>query len=397
MAQRLKILELCEYSAGICGVFTRVLAESQLLAENHDVFIFSSNIEKGTKNIAPIEQTLGKVHIKRFPVKRKIAEGSGGALFWDFEQAALDLNPDIIITHNYRHPHNNKALKIAGKIRAKCFLVTHAPFVEPHLRSWKGKLGVYVYDTFLSKLNAFDKVIAITHWELPYLKKLKVNPEKIVYIPNGIPDIFFKEKIKPFKWREIIYFGRISPIKDLETLLKAYQQVKEKNKAVYLKIIGPEEFEYGLQLKKLSEKLGLDTQFIPPVFDLQEKIKILQKADIFILPSKREAMPQALIELMALGKIVITSNTEGGKDVVENGKNGLIFQIKNAHELGEKILYTLDKRNSGKIRKMQQSARKTAEQFAWSKVIKKLEALLSSVSENVPKRAQNRKIYTQNS
>ena len=39
-----------------------------------------------------------------------------------------------------------------------------------------------------------DKIIAITRWEIPILIKLGVKKEKIAYIPNGIPDEFFKQK-----------------------------------------------------------------------------------------------------------------------------------------------------------------------------------------------------------
>ncbi len=377
----MKILELCEYSSGVCGVFNRVLAEAQLLSKKHSVIIYSSNLEKGTGKIAASEQRVGNVDIKRFPVKWRIKEGTGGILFWDFKKSALELKPDIIITHNYRHPHNNQALKVARKLQAKCFIVTHAPFVEQHLRSWKGNLGVFIYDSFFSRIKRFDKIIAITKWELPYLEKLGIPKEKIIYIPNGVPTLFFKESIKLFKARNILFFGRISPIKNLEILIKAYAEIKKRNNLVLLKIIGPEEPEYAKKMKELAASLNLDILFLPPVNALKEKIKTIQEADIFALTSKREAMPQALIEAMALGKVVISSDNPGSKDIIEHEKNGFLFQRGNESDLAQEIMYCLDKRNNHKIKQIQKQARKAVEQFSWSSLIKKLEALIGQKQE----------------
>ena len=49
----MKILELCPFSAGVCGVWTRVLEESKRLSDKgHEIKVFSSNFIKGTNEIA---------------------------------------------------------------------------------------------------------------------------------------------------------------------------------------------------------------------------------------------------------------------------------------------------------------------------------------------------------
>ncbi|MEK6848555.1 MAG: hypothetical protein AABX65_02900 [Nanoarchaeota archaeon] len=63
----MKILELTNYSAGICGVFQRVKQEAELLSKKHEVMIFSSNATKGSKEIAKPEDLLNGIKIKRFP------------------------------------------------------------------------------------------------------------------------------------------------------------------------------------------------------------------------------------------------------------------------------------------------------------------------------------------
>ena len=215
-------------------------------------------------------------------------------MHWDFEKKAIEYSPDIIIAHSYRHSHTLKALKVKkildrkGK-KCKVFLVTHAPFIEKNItRSLTQNLVVKFYDFFLGPktINKFDKIITIAKWENPYLARLGVKKEKIVYIPNGIPDDFFLGKRKQGKG--ILFLGRISPVKNLEVLIKAMGSIK-----IHLDIVGPSEKEYN---KKLSQLINLmkikNISFKKPVYGLKEKISLIDNYEILVLPSKSEAMPQ---------------------------------------------------------------------------------------------------------
>lgn len=372
----MRILEICLFSAGIDGVFARVKQESELLATKHEVMIFSSNLTKGSEEIAKREDKIGNVRIRRFPAKKL---GGESFMRWDFEPAALKFKPDVIIAHSYRHLHTTKALKVAKRVGCKLFLVTHAPFVSGNAtRTSFSAFAVRFYDFFIGPriINKFDKVIAITKWEMPYLLNLGLNKNKIEYIPNGIAEEFFKIKIEKKKsgkeGNKILFFGRISPIKDIETLIMA-MKILEKEK-IELEIVGPAEEEYLNMLKIMIDKLGLNDRilFHKPIFDLKEKIKKIDSARIFVLPSKREAMPQALIEAMAREKIVISSDSPGAKDLIENGKNGFLFKVGNAKELAEKIKKAIGIKYGG----MGKEARKSVEKFEWNKVIKKINSLI---------------------
>ena len=383
----MKILELTAFSSGICGVWTRVLAEAKLLAKKNDVYVFSSDICRGANNKekAKSRETIDNVKIIRFSTKSSFGQNT---FFWNCRKEALKLKPDIIITHAYRQYYSTLALKIAKKLKIPCFLVTHAPFLDKKLRSWKLNLAVSLYDRFIGRriLNKYKKIITITKWEIPHLLKLGVKKEKIVFIPNGIPNEFFpiskssdfdsaqKLKIsdKIRKGKGIFFLGRIAPIKDIETLLKAIALTKEK-----LTLIGPIEEPYGRNLVSLIRKLKLNgrVEFKPAIFDLKEKIKEIDKYDIFILPSKREGMPQTLIEAMARGKIVVSSTNKGGKEIIQDGKNGFLFDIGNYRQLSS-ILEKIKNMKDREKEKIRQEARSSVEQFAWSKLIKKIEEVI---------------------
>ncbi|MFA5175684.1 MAG: glycosyltransferase family 4 protein [Candidatus Nanoarchaeia archaeon] len=366
----MKILEITEFSAGACGVWTRVLSESkEFIKLGHQVTVFSSNIEKGSGKTVKSEDYLDKVNIKRlkstnvFYGMPKFATKifSGNPTSFDFKKELMELKPDVVITHLWHH-HSIKAVNLCKKLNIPCFLVTHAPFnvkrrFPLNLATWffNNISAVSPLTSGKRALKKFDKIIAVTKWEIPYLEKLGISYEKIIYIPNGIPEEYFIQKaVKPKK--DVLFLGRIAPVKDIETLLKAASLLPEVN----FDIVGPAEEDY---LKKL--KLTSNVKILKPVYNLKNKIKLIDEHTIFVLPSKREAMPQALLEAMSRGKLVISSETDGGKEIIRNGKTGLLFKIGDYQELANLI-----KKNIKGNKTIQNNAKKEAKKYLWSNLVK---------------------------
>ncbi len=404
----MKILEITNYSAGICGVWNRVKEEAIRLSKlGHKVKVFSSNFVKGSNEIAKFGDKIGDVEIKRLPkfllrnqqslieifenatsrrvlnqkipIKRFSATKmpfSESYMIWNslnLKKEIIKFKPNIIIAHSYRHTHTIIASRIAKEIGARCFLVTHAPFGDEN-RNFLAKIYLrYFYDPFIGKkvLKRFDKIIAITKWENSYLKKLGVSEDKTEYIPNGIPEEFFDRK-KSKEENKILFLGRISPVKDLETLIKSFKLIKDKK--IKLEIVGPAEEGCLIKLKRLVEELDLGNRvlFSPAIYDLKEKIRKIDSAKIFVLPSLREGMPQGLIEAMAREKFVISSNNDGGKELIEEGKNGYLFRVGDYKELARKIDLVLSI-DQDKVRK---EARKSVERFSWDKIIMEWERVI---------------------
>lgn len=371
----MKILELVIYSAGVDGVWARVKKEAELLAANgHEVRVFSSDFIKGSKGRAPHEETMGKVKITRFNGKKL---GGESFMSWgkaDLSRAIEDYHPDVILAHSYRHPHTVIASRTAKRIGAKSFLITHAPFVPgDKTRSFLAKWYIrWYHDPFVgrSTLKRFDKVIAITQWEKPYLHKLGVPESKIIHIPNGIPDEFFTQK-KNAAQHKILFLGRIAPIKNIEVLIKAIPYIHDKK--IKVELVGPAEEEYLKKLKTLVQKEGVGSRvvFSGPVNDMKKKIQKIDSASIFVLPSLREAMPQALIEAMARGKTVIASRNDGTLEIIQDGQNGLLFDKDSPQDLAKKINFLQENKVS-----MERKAKASVEQYRWSKIIAKMERVL---------------------
>lgn len=370
----MKILELTTYSAGGCGVWARVYREAQFFAEQgHQVEVFSSDLTKGSSARAPSKEKIRGISITRFP---GIRLGGESFTYWNFKRVALAYKPEVIIVHAYRHTHTTKALSIGKQLGIPVFLVTHAPFDRAATRSRLARGVVAIYDLCIGKrtLPQFTKVVAITRWELPFLRKLGLSDNKIVYVPNGLPEEFFTPLKKGGKG--VVYTGRIAPIKNLETVSGALCfLLNEKKVPLPVVFFGPAEKEYLAALQKKIKADGANITIINKTFNSREQINELDKSEMFLLPSLSEGLPQSLLEAMARGKIVLASDNKGNKDVVINGKNGFLFPIGDKKLLAERIRYIifLSQKEKDKIKK---SARTTAEGYRWKLLGKKFLSLI---------------------
>ncbi|MBM3231757.1 glycosyltransferase family 4 protein [Candidatus Pacearchaeota archaeon] len=379
---KLKILELCHFSSGICGVWNRVREESVRLSEKgYEVQVFSSRAIKGSREKVPISETISKVKVRRFPYFRL---GGESFMFWNFYNDAIEYSPDVIITHVYRHIHTTTALKIKEKLERmgkKCvvILVTHAPFNEDNSeRGLPARLSVWFYDKFIGprKINKFDRIITISHWEVPYLLKIGTSKTKLSYVPNGIPEIFFKSKSQFNKDNKMLFLGRIAPVKSLETAIFALTKLNDYS----LELVGPIESNYEKYLKSLIKKEGLSKRvtFSRAIYGSKNKIRKLDSSSIFILPSKREGMPQSLIESMARSRICIGSDVEGIRDLVKNNENGLIFKVGVSDSLVEAVK-SLKNKN---LKNISRNAHSFASQFKWDLLTSRLDRIIKDELKN---------------
>lgn len=122
------------------------------------------------------------------------------------------------------------------------------------------------------------------------------------------------------------------PHKGLRTLIQAVNALGDASLQIIL--VGDyEEEDYRLamegEVKGCYHFVGVSPQ----------AMHYIAGADIFVLPSSRDASPRVVREAMALGLPTIVSNIEGSRDLIEEGVTGLLFEAGNPHDLAEKILH----------------------------------------------------------
>lgn len=363
----MKILQLCNFSAGISGVWTRVVEDSaEFIKRGHEVFVFSSDMTESGSVVNPKEDELDGMKIRRFPVKMKI----GYAVWFAFEKDAFELKPDVIICHGLRKPYLVTALRIAKKLKAKCFLVTHAPFIDKELRSWKLNMVIRAYDYFIGAgvMNSFDKVIAICKWEKKDLLERGCDAGKILYLPNSLSEDFFVQE-PAGESKKIIFMGRMNPVKDIALLIEAFKESDLKE--YHLEIVSSLEGEYYQSL--LSHK-NERTIFTKEISNLKEKIAKIDSAEIFVLPSKKESLPFGVIEAMARGKIVVATKTLGSVELIKDGENGFLIEIGDLNGLKD-ILNKIKDMPPEKKNRIKVAAMLTSREFRVSKIMNQWEEL----------------------
>jgi glycosyltransferase involved in cell wall biosynthesis len=130
----------------------------------------------------------------------------------------------------------------------------------------------------------------------------------------------------------IISVGHLTKQKGHGLLISAVSRLDDKN--IKLNIIGRGVLLNQLQKKVIDLKLENQVEF----FGFQENpFKLIKKCNLFVLPSKFEGFPNALIEAGVIGIPLVANNCKGGINEIINEKNGLISNYNSVEDLAYKI------------------------------------------------------------
>jgi glycosyltransferase involved in cell wall biosynthesis len=231
-------------------------------------------------------------------------------------------------------------------------------------------------------LKNVSKVIAVSSAVEANLQKT-FPKEKIVTIPNGIDvenwaNVDRKRLREEFRFENNISFdaqvlgtvGELKNLKGQQDFILAAQIVAKKYPETHFIIVGKDnsyDKSFRRELKRLVKTFDLEKQF--SWFDWIEDTKpLLSSLDLFISSSHSESFGLAILEAMASGCAVISTETEGAKELLENGKSGFLTSIKNPVKLAESICELLE--NKENIVELGENAQKQAkENFGLEKMI----------------------------
>ena len=149
----------------------------------------------------------------------------------------------------------------------------------------------------------------------------------------------------------IMGIGRLEKQKNFQLLIKAHKLLLERNINNNLVILGQGSQE--MYLKSLIQKLSVEKSVIFLGFQ-ENPYKYLKQADIFVQSSIYEGLPTVLIEALVLNIPVVATNCpDGAKEILENGKYGLLVKMNDEKALAdaiEKILLDREIREKYKIK-----------------------------------------------
>lgn len=202
--------------------------------------------------------------------------------------------------------------------------------------------------------------------------------ENVEMIPNGIDTEKFpakKEEINRVKKKYgiedknvVLFAGTVTGQKGIDILIKASAKVKG---GLFL-LVGNTKMDkkYFVDMKRLVKELGVEEKVKFTGYLPYKDLKALYtSSQIFVLPSREEGSPIALLEAMASANSLVGSDIPGIKDQIRENWNGYLIEPGNEKELAEKVQYLIN--NPGRRKSMAENSRKLAkEKFDWENIFK---------------------------
>lgn len=199
-----------------------------------------------------------------------------------------------------------------------------------------------------------DAVVTVSHGVASNLidaLSLPRDKVKTIYNPIVTPDLLLKSEDEAPGFpsgNNILAVGRLTRQKDYPTLLNAFSLIKDKTDANLI-ILG--EGEQRSELEALIGKLGIERRVSMPGF-VANPYAWMRRAQLFVLSSAWEGLPTVLVEAMACGAPVVSTDCESGpREILEGGRWGALVPVGNPKALADVILQALADRPNMNVAK----------------------------------------------
>jgi len=354
----------------------------------HDVTVFTSDLWSYSPPVKmPCSKFARKVDgitVRRFgAISTGCVEHGIDAVMPSMVPAMLKETVDVIHAHGYLYfPTYASALVRRLKKDSHVVMTTHT-------QRGSARHTRMIADSSLGRLvlRTADHLVALTRSEMEYLSSMGVDRQKISVIPNGIDVQRFSNMPERDEFRRkhgiaeenvLLYVGRIDAVeKGLDTIVKALPVVLQEEPSTRLVLVGPD-FSGLDYLRELARKRGVErfATFIGPLFG-RDLLEAYAAADLFVFPSRSEVFGIALLEAMAAGKPIVSTDVGGIPDIIEDRSNGLLVKPGSPSLLADAILVLLqDECLAGK---MSTKNRATARRYDWNCIARQIEQLYISL------------------
>ncbi|MBU4269750.1 glycosyltransferase family 4 protein [Candidatus Dependentiae bacterium] len=213
----------------------------------------------------------------------------------------------------------------------------------------------------LSEYDSADYIMSPSNFTKNSFLKYNIAENKLLNVPYGV-DVDFFSKIKKQnigKFR-VIFVGLVCLRKGVQYLLQAWQKLNLPIDKTELLIVGNILSDINPFLKNI--KLNKNVIFYGST-DKNNLSKLYSQSSLFVLPSIEEGLSMTIAEAMASGLPVICTTNTGGQDLIQNGVQGFISQIRDPDDLAEKILFCYT--NKDLCNQMGLSGAQKVKNFTW--------------------------------
>jgi glycosyltransferase involved in cell wall biosynthesis len=187
---------------------------------------------------------------------------------------------------------------------------------------------------------------------------------KTVVLPFGVNDNFIKKKIVKKLNKKVLFFSRLHHKKGLAELIYAWQKIG--NSDWTLDIIG--DGDNNTYFKRLVNNKNVKINFLNPIYRNIDKIKVFNKYDFFVLPTKNENFGISILESLSRGLPVLTTNNTPWTIIRAYNAGWIINNIESKLRLNLAKIFRM---NSNEFFIKSKNAVKLAKRFTWNKIFKK--------------------------
>lgn len=383
------------------GISTYCLQTAEMLANNgHDVTVFV--YDKASKDTVVKSDSYRVVRFS--PNQTHTKDYLGYSTQISYEYAAVvkryveaEGRPDIIESQEYLgiayYLLQFKWLEYEWIKNVPVVITAHSPaflyLPHNHISTYKYPL-FWIGEMERFCLQAADYVISPTQFLLDQINKdISLNAPASVLI-NPFRPAALKEEATPETGlsQEIVLLGKLSAQKGTFVALTAMEEIWKARPGVVLRLIGDQRIVYHPLGKTMSDivKSRYAQQIRTGQLVLETKIphtQFLQKignAAIVIVPSTIDNLPYVVLEMMAIGKIVLASKQGGQSEIITNGVNGFLFDHEIEGDFVRQLLSIMTLSDDQKREIIKNAQQLIFSRYAHTEVYRKKIALLSQVT-----------------
>ncbi len=240
--------------------------------------------------------------------------------------------PDLI------HAHDMRASFVSALCCGKIPLLSHIHNNAYDARGLSAKSVAYLLAGFKAKHILW---VSNSSYEGYLFHKLFAEKSSVLYNIIDTQQIFDKKAADPNTYDfDMIYVGRLTFQKDPQRLMRLCARLKERKPDLKVAIVGTGELE--AEVKQLCGELNLQDTVHFLGFQ-SNPVKMVHDSKAMILTSRWEGTPMCALEAMALGVPVVSTPSDGMKDLIENGVNGYLCE--SDEELAESLLKIFEDTN----------------------------------------------------
>jgi glycosyltransferase involved in cell wall biosynthesis len=221
--------------------------------------------------------------------------------------------PYVMSMHGLEERRNYAMAREAKKGRAHYFRLKN--------RIWQ---HFYHMRTYRWSIETADQCIVTNREALLFLQlQYGLPPDRVWFIPNGVgQDFFHRRTWSDTSEPKLLFVGTWIDHKGIYALAEAFERLLGLAPGVQLTIAGCTETEE--RVRHYFSAVAQSFVTVRPFISREEMPELYAHHDIFVLPSLVEGMPLVLLEAMASGLAVVTTESSGMTDLVEDGHDGLL-------------------------------------------------------------------------